>query len=187
MGFFEKIVKFIASASTPIYKFEDNKLIFKINKEEFFEYDLDDYEIKTRHDSYVSEAYTLNNEDIFLEYIRLDHNSTWNGQALSLYENFFKEKLNIKEFEIIEKKEIENYTFKTYKINDSFVLHLIYVYAVNSDMILIDTKGDLYKSLLLKLNKQYEYRFEKEEKGDINFNISMVKENSLKGFFNAND
>ncbi len=187
MGFFSKIVKFIATASIPIYKFEDNKLIFKITADEFFEYELFEYEIKTRHDSYVIEAYTLNNQDIFLEYIKLDSNSQWNGQALSLYETFFKEKLNIKEFETIEKKEINNYTFKIFKVNDSFILHLIYIYTVNSDIIILDTKGKLYKGLLSRLDKFYKYNFPKEEKGDINFNISMVKENSLKGFFNASD
>ena len=187
MGFFNKIAKFIASASIPTYKFEDNKLIFKVKAEEFYEYDLSNYEIKTRHDSYVIEAYTLNNQDIFLEYIRLDNTTTWNGQALSLYESFFKEKLNIKEFNTMEKKELGNYVFKTYKINDSFVLHMIYIYTTNSDIIILDTKGNLYKNLLFRLDGKYEYKFENEEKGDINFNISLVKENSLKGFFNASD
>ena len=96
MGFFTKIAKYIAAASIPTYKFEDNKLIFKIESEEFFYYDLGKYEIKTRHDSYVLEAYTLQNNDISLEHVRLDNNSEWNGQALSLYEGFIKEKLGTK-------------------------------------------------------------------------------------------
>lgn len=187
MNFFKKIVKFIKAASIPTYKFEDNKLIFKVKAEEFYSYELGEYEIKTRHDSYVLDAYTLNTQDIFLEYIRLDSNSSWNGQALSLYEGFLKEKLNFKEFEVIEKKAIANYTFKTYKIDDSFILHMIYLSSVVSDIIILDTKGNLYKNLLFRLDGHYEYKFEKEQKGDINFNISIVKENTIKGFFNASD
>ena len=187
MGFFKNIVKFIKTASIPTYKFEDNMLIFKIKAEEFYQYNLENYEMKTRHDSYVLEAYTLHNKDIFLEYIRLDNNSQWNGQALSLYEGFMKEKLKIKDIQTIEKKEINSYTFKTYKINNSFILHMIYIYTAVSDIIILDTKGELYKNLLSKLDNDYLYKFENEEKGEINFNISMVKENTIRGFFNASD
>jgi hypothetical protein len=187
MGFFNKIINFLATASIPTFKFDDNKLIFKVKAEEFYSYDLENYEIKTRHDSYVLEAYTLSTEDIFLEYIRLDNNSTWNGQALSLFEGFLKEKLNIKEFETLEKKEINTYTFKTYKINNSFIIHMVYIYSVNTDIIILDTKGNLYKNLLFRLDGNYVYKFDDEEKGDVNFNISMVKENTIRSFFNASD
>ncbi|WP_072682583.1 hypothetical protein [Arcobacter sp. LA11] len=187
MGFFDKILKFIAKASIPTFKFEDNKLHFKVKSEEYYEYDLGTYDIKTRHDPFIMEAYTLNTQDIFLEYIRVDHNTQWNGQALSLFEGFFVEKLNIRDFETIEKKDIEHYTFKTYRINESFVIHSIAIYTVVSDIIILDTKGDLYKNLLFRLDGNYQYKFDKEEKGDINFNISMVKENCFKGFFSASD
>ncbi|PLY07648.1 MAG: hypothetical protein C0625_05585 [Arcobacter sp.] len=185
MGFFQKIAKFIANASIPTYKFEDNKLYFKVKTDEFYEHDLGQYNIKTRHDPFVFEAYTLDSKDIFLEYIRIDDNSQWNGQVLSLYESFFKEKLNIKEFETIEKKEIGNYTFKTYKIDNSFIIHMIYISTGISDIIIFDTKSNLYKNLLCRLDANYEYKFKNEEKGDINFNISMVKENCLREFFRA--
>ncbi len=187
MSFFKKIINFIAKASIPSFKFENNQLYFKLRNDEFYEYELVDYEIKTRHDSYIFEAYTLNTKDIFLEYIKVDVNTQWNGQALSLFEGFFKEKLNIGDIEVLEKKEIGTYTFKIYKLDDSFILHMIYIYSVSSDVIILDTKGDLYKNLLFRLDGKYEYRFDNEEKGDINFNISMVKENWLKGFFGSQD
>lgn len=187
MSFFDKILKFIAKASIPTYKFEDDKLYFKVKSEEYYEYDLIEYDIKTRHDPFIMEAYTLTTKNIFLEYIKIEHNTQWNGQALSLFESFFVEKLNIKDFEVIEKKDIEHYTFKTYKINESFVIHMIAIYTVISDVIILDTKGDLYKNLLFRLDGNYQYKFDKEEKGDINFNISMVKDNCFKGFFGASD
>lgn len=187
MNFFNKILNFIVKASIPSFKFEDNKLHFKVRSEEFYEYNLGEYETKTRHDSFVLEAYTLSTNDIFLEYIRVDSNTQWNGQALSLFEGFFTEKLKINDFEVVEKKEIDLYTFKTYKINNSFVIHMIYIYSVDSDIIILDTKGNLYKNILFRLDGNYEYKFKNEEKGDINFNISMVKENCLRGFFGSSN
>lgn len=187
MGFFNKVLKFIASASIPTYKFEDNKLIFKVKSEEFYEYDLGQFDVKTRHDPFVLEAYTLRTDDIFLEFMRIDNNTQWSGHALSLYESFFKEKLVIESMDVLEKKVIDHYTFKTYKINDSFVLHLIHIYTVTSDVIILDTKGELYKQILFRLDGKYEYKFDNEEKGTVNFNISMIKENCIRNFLRSGD
>lgn len=187
MGFFKKILSNIFSASMPTYKFQDNKLYFKTELEDYFEYELGEYDLKTRHDPFVYEAYTISTKEIFLEFLKTDSNASWNGQPLSLYEGFFKKKLGIKYLEPIENKEISNYVFKTYRVNDSFILHMIYVYGSSSELFLIDTKGNLYKELLITLNKNYKYRFDEEEKGEVNFNISLVKENSMRGFFNGSD
>lgn len=187
MGIFQKIIRAIAHASMPIYKFENNAISFKTDTEEYFEYELKDYDMKTRHDPFVVDAYTINNDEIFLEYVKTDTNTAWNGQALSMYEDFFKEKLQIKEFETLEKEEVSNYTFKVKKVDDVFILHIIYIWAVNTDVFIIDMKGDLYKKLLSEFELDYKYRFEEEEKGHVNFNISLVKENCLKGFFNASN
>ena len=187
MGLFQNIAKFLAKASIPTFKFENNQLHFKLKNDEFFEYDLGSYEIKTRHDSYILEAYTLYNQDIFLEYVRLDPSAAWKGQPLSLYEGFFKEKLSIRDLSVIEKKEITNYTFKVYKVDESFVLHMIYISTVVSDIMIIDTKGELYKNLIFRLDGNYIYKHKKEEKGSVNFNISLVKENAIRGFFHAEE
>jgi hypothetical protein len=187
MGFLKKILKGIFNSSIPLYKFQDNKLYFKIDLEEYFEYELGEYDMKTRHDPFVYEAYTLNNKEIFLEYIRPDANASWNGQPLSLYEGFFKKKLGIRYLDVIENREYPNYVFKTYRVNDSFILHMIYLFTPVSELFVVDVKGNLYKNLQLKLNKNYKYAYENEQKGDINFNISLVKDNSIKGYFNESD
>lgn len=187
MGFFDKVLKFIATAAIPTYKFEDDKLHFKVKTEEFYEYDLGYFDMKTRHDTFVLEAYTLRTDDIFLEFIRIDNNTQWESHALSLYESFFKEKLLIKSMDVIEKIVIDHYTFKTYKINDSFVLHLIHIYTAVSDIIIVDTKGELYKQILFRLDGKYEYKFDNEEKGEVNFNISMIKENCIRNFLRSDD
>lgn len=187
MSFFNKILKFIANASIPTYKFEDNKLHFKVKSEELYEYELELYDMKTRHDPFVLEAYTLNSQNVFLEYIRTDANAQWHGQPLSVYEGFFKEKLNIKELKTLEKNEIDHYVFKTYKVDDSLILHMIYIYGSCLDIMIWDTKGDLYKQLLFRVDGNYEYNFDNETKGDVNFNISIVKENALRGYFDTGD
>lgn len=64
---------------------------------------------------------------------------------------------------------------------------MIYVYSISSELFVIDVKGNLYKNLLLSLNKNYKYCYENEQKGDINFNISLVKENSMRGFFDGTE
>lgn len=187
MGIFKKVLDFIAKASIPLFKFENNHLSFKVKNDEFYEYELINYDIKTRHDPFVLEAYTLENDEIFLEYIRTDNHTRWNGETLSLYEGLFKEKLNIDELETIEKKVIGNYTFKTKRVDDSFVLHMIHIYMVNIDIIIVDMKGNLYKNLLFRLDGKYLYKYDNEEKGSVNFNLSLVKENCFRSFFNAGD
>ncbi len=187
MGFFNKVFKFIANASMPTYKFENNQIAFKTNTENYLEYDLGNYDMKTRHDPFVFEAYTISNEELFLEYVKTDNNTSWNGQAVSLYEDFFKSKLKLNSFETLEKKELGNYIFKVKKVNENFVLHLIYIWTVSTNIFIVDMKGNLYKKLLSELDSNYEYNFEKEEKASVNFNISIVKDNCLQGFFNASN
>lgn len=187
MGFFNKLINSFINSSLPIYKFENNKLNFKITSNDYYNYSLGNYEEEIRHDYLVSKAYTIKTNDIFLEYIEVNNNTIWNGQALSLYEGFFKEKLKINEITTLEKKDIQNYTFKVYNIDDSFILHMIYIYTVNSDLMIIDTKGDLYKELFKKLDSKYIYKYDEKEKVEINFNISMVKENFVRGFFGSDN
>jgi hypothetical protein len=187
MGFFNKLLNMIASASLPTYKFENNKLQLKTDADNYYEYDLDEYDMKTRHDPFVLEAYTLTSKDIFIEYMKVDSNASWKGHALSLYESFFKEKLNVKQSETLEKKEMSNYVFQVIKINDSIVIHFIYIYTGNSNIIIVDMKGDLYQGLRIGFDKNYEYKYNNINRGEVNFNISMVKENCLRSFFGSND
>lgn len=187
MGLIKNLINKFIKLSRPVFSFVDNQLQFKINSDFFFKYNIDNFDVKTRHDSYILEAYTLHNENIFLEYIKGDHNTNWNGEPLSLYEGFFKDKLRISSLEVIEKVEVDPYTFKVFKVDDNFILHLIYIYDVSTNVIIIDSKGDLYKSLIRCFKSDYKYRFEMEEKGSINYNISIVKENSLKGYIDASN
>lgn len=187
MGFFKKLFSNIAKASQPLFVFDKECLKFLLDCDEYYCYEIGEYDYKTRHSAYISEAFTLNNEEFFLESVKLENSSSWKGQARSIYEGFLKDKLKIKKLEILKRENIDHYEFTTYKINDSFILHLIYICSFNSDIFIIDAKGKLFATLLKQLRENYVYEYKEDEKGEINFNISIVKMNMLECYFGNND
>lgn len=184
MGFFKNIINSIVKASHPLFVFESQALKFFLNSDEYYDFPISGYDIKTRHDPFVMEAYTLKNNDLFLEFIKVHSDSTWNGQPRSLYESFIKSELKLKSLEILEREDIGNYEFTTYRVNNSFILHMIYIWEVNKDIFILDTKGKLFSSILSQLKENYTYSYENDEKGEINFDISLVKNNAFHNYFN---
>lgn len=182
MGFFNKIIKAIKQASVSTYSFENNNLKFLIDGDEFYIYELGQYDMKTRHDPYTMEAYTLKNSDVHVEFIRCDASIDWRGQPRSLYEGLMKEKLKVS-MELKERIEIDKYEFSTYKIDDNFILHFIYIWENQKNTFIIDTQGKLYTELLCKLKPTYTYNFDNEEKGSVNFDLSLVKNNAFEYYF----
>lgn len=184
MNFWKKILKKIAKASLPIFSFDENELKFQINTHEMLSYKLENFDYKTRHDPYTIEAFTIKNQDIFLEYIRLDNDCAWNTDAYGAYKSFFKDKLKLDSMNLLEEQKFENYTLSSYKINNLFVLHFIYIFEMYKDTFIIDTKGDLYHKLLTCLKEENEeYLYAKEKKMDIAFDISLTKENAFSYYF----
>lgn len=185
--FFKSVFKSIIDLSRPIFTFENNELKFKINSEYYYTFALNNYETKTRHDSYILEAYTINSDNLFVEYVHVDNDVTWNGLASSFFVNLFKEKLPINSMQVIEKKEFEHYEFITYKINDEFTLNFIYIYEINKDIFIIEKNAELYINLLQSFQKDYKYKFDKNQDLEFDINISIVKENALNGYFNLSN
>ncbi len=187
MGFIRKIFdvlsKNIINLSRPIFTFEDNTLKFKLDSQHYYTFDLNNYETKTRHDSYVLEAYTIKSENLFVEYVNVDHDVTWNALSSSLFINLFKEKFPINSMHIVEKKEFENYEFITYKINDDFTLNFIFINELHKDIFIIEKNADLYTNLLKSFIKDYTYNFDIKQELEFDINISIVKENALHGYF----
>ncbi len=187
MGFIRKIFdvlsKNIINLSRPVFTFEDNALKFKLDSQHYYTFDLNNYETKTRHDSYVLEAYTIKSENLFVEYVNVDHDVTWNALSSSLFINLFKEKFPINSMHIVEKKEFENYEFITYKINDDFTLNFIFINELHKDIFIIEKNADLYTNLLKSFIKDYTYNFDIKQELEFDINISIVKENALHGYF----
>lgn len=183
MNFFKKVLKSIAKASLPIFNFDENELKFQIDSNEMLDCPLGNFDFKTRHDPYTIEAYTIKNQELFLEHIRLDSNCIWNTDAFGAYKSFFKDKLKLKSMQLAEEHQFENYTFATYKIDNQFFIHLIHIYEMHKDTFIVDCKGNLYTKLLTALKESFTYEYAHEEKGEINFEISMTKENAFASYF----
>lgn len=176
------VFKKITKLSRPYFYLEENQIKFKIDSDTFYDYPIDNIEIKTRHDSYVLDAYTLSNDDIYVEYIHTDTDVSWNGLAIGYFINLLKTNLKIKEMELLEKKEFSHYEFLTYKIDDSYILNIIYIYEVNKEIFIVDKKSNLYTELLKNFEKSYTYKYSKN-KTKLNFNISLVRNNAIFNYF----
>lgn len=178
---FKKIAKF----SIPYISLEENDLKFKISSDDHtFRYTLFNIETKTRHDAYVIEAYTLSADDIYLEYIHTEMDVSWNGQALSFFVSLLKDNIKAKKFDLLEKEEFPHYEFLTYKVNDSYILNIIYIYEMHKEVFIVDKKADLYEKLLKNFKKGYIYAFTKNDNSVPNIvNLSLVKNNAMNSYF----
>lgn len=182
MGFFKNIIKSLLKVSRPIFVFDENELRFKINSDFYYTYNLNNFDVKTRHDPYILEAYTIKNPDIFLEYIQIDNDSMWNGEALSFYEDFLKQQCKFDSFKQVENRSFDHYEFKIFEIDEEYILHLIYIWEVNKDVFILDNNTHLYKSLLSSLDKNYKYKFDDRRLINFDFNSSLVKQNAFNSY-----
>lgn len=112
MSFLKRLFDSVAKISLPIFNFDKSNglLSFKKNDSSYFTYSLGASVFKQRTDSLVLEGYTVNSKNIFLEYVRLNSSSQWNGLSTSLYFNFLKDELKI-DIEVLERHSFKNYDF----------------------------------------------------------------------------
>lgn len=180
---FDSFFKTIKKLSRPYFSLEENELKFKIDSDTFYIFPITNIETKTRFDSYVLDAYTLKADNLHLEYIHTADDISWNGQALSFFKDLLKESIKAKSMELLEKKEFGHYEFLVYEIDNNFILNIIYIYEVNKEVFIVDTKGELYENLLKNFDKTYEYNFERKAINSIDLNFSLVKNNNMKSYF----
>src|SRR5574344_588306 len=76
-----------------------------------------------------------------------------------------------------------HYEFNIYRVNNEFNLYLIYIYEMNKEIFIVDSKGELYENLLRNFEKSYNCNFEKNENNHFDLNISLVKKNALNNYF----
>jgi hypothetical protein len=183
MGLFKNFMKSMQKISRPVFSFDDNQLIFKIDSDDFYRYSLESFETNTRHDSYIYEAYTLKTKNIFLEYINTDSNVDWTGAAESLFFSLMKEKLNIKKIEVLETYSFNHYEFNSYKVEDDYILNFIHIDEIDKDIFIIDLNGELYSNLLVSLKKDYTYNYENYMLLNRDIDFSLVKENAFYNYF----
>ena len=180
---FNSFFKTIKKLSRPYFSLEENELKFKIDSDTFYKFPILNIETKTRYDSYILDAYTLKADNIHLEYIHTDNDVSWNAQALSFFKDLLKESINVYSMDLLEKKEFRHYEFLVYKINGQYILNVIYIYEINKEVFIVDTKGELYENLLKNFDKNYVYKFEKNQMDFMDLNFSLVKNNAMKSYF----
>lgn len=181
---FNSFFKTISKLSRPYYILEENQLKFRIDHDSFYTFPIENIEIKTRYDSYILEAYTLKADDIYVEYINTQNDVSWNAHALSYFKDLLKDTINASSMDLLERREFGHYEFLVYKIDYSYLINIIYIYEINKEIFIIDTKGELYENLLISFDKTYKYKFEKKEVDFSNLNLSLVKNNAIKSYFN---
>ena len=183
VDFFKSLFKTIKKLSRPYFSLEENELKFKIDSDTFYKFPILNIETKTRYDSYILDAYTLKADNIHLEYIHTDNDISWNAQALSFFKDLLKESINAYSMDLLEKKEFRHYEFLVYKIDEKYILNVIYIYEINKEVFIVDTKGELYENLLKNFDKTYVYKFERNQIDFIDLNLSLVKNNAMKSYF----
>ena len=63
----------------------------------------------------------------------------WNSQPFSYFLNILKDELKVYSFENLEKSHT-HYEFNIYRVNNEFNLYLIYIYEMNKEIFIVDTK-----------------------------------------------
>lgn len=180
------IFLFTACTSTIPYNYSSktNELKFKISEENYFTKELNNPKYISTFDDCANESYLLKEERYFIEYISLDYNCKWNGLADGYFEREFKAKLKLKSMLPLERIDIKNYSFSTFKIDDKYSLNTITIYSVNSNIFIIDYDGTLYNELLVKLNPTYQNTFLSSPRFKADYKYSMVRFNILNSYFN---
>ncbi len=167
------------------YKQDKQQLLFQIDQKMQFQLTARSFKYQLRHGQNVFKAFTLYDDinAIFIEHVQLSPNGGWNGQPRSVYRNFIKEKLRIKSMEVLDRQEMGNYEFTTYKINNKYVLYFVYIWESQRDTFIYDAKGLLYNKLIKKLNPSHNTNsLDLPNYGRL-FNESLVHYNTIYRYF----
>lgn len=176
------------TSSNSVYNLDYNSLSLGKNKESVIFVDFTAPILK-RHSSGCSlSSYTLIDENkeygnLFIEYIDLEQNCTWNGLPSSFFETSLKYELNLEIIKTVEEFDIKGYNFKTYKINDESYLSLIYIYSGSADRMILDNDGKLYTKLLKSFKEDYQNKFINEKRFKGKYNSSLVDKNIINNYY----
>ena len=166
------------------YFSKTNELKFKVSDKNYISKKLNNPQYIFTSDRCTNESYLLKEKRYFIEYISLDSNCNWNGLPDGYFEYAFKSELKLKSMKAIERIDIKNYSFSTFKINNKFILNTITMYTTHSNTFIIDFDGELYDELILKLNPKYENKFKSMPRFQVDYKYSLVKYNFFNSYFN---
>lgn len=133
--------------------------------------------------SYTSKINDKNYGKLFIEYINLDSNCSWNGFERGFFEELFKQTLKIKSMKIVEQYDFDNYEFTTYLIDNSSYVNLIYVYAVNRTKFILDYNAKLSLELIKEYKPSYESKYLHKNRFKKDYSMSLVRMANFYSYF----
>lgn len=83
----------------------------------------------------------------------------------------------------VDNVDISKYNFSTYLINNEYYMNIIFVYAYNKTILLIDYEGKLTKDLLSKLGSSYSNSYLNKKRFDLDYKDSLVLKNFINSYF----
>lgn len=173
------------------YKKDTNELVFYSQNKKVEKITL--FSAKQKHynnSKCVQNSYTLEEENkkygkLFFEYISLDSSCTWTGLASGFFETSLNYELKLDSFEVVENIDINNYSFKTYKINNDSFVSVIYYYYGSLNTFLIDYEGKFYTNFLKKLKPDYKAKYLNKKRFEGNYNKSLARKNIIESYFST--
>jgi hypothetical protein len=134
-------------------------------------------------DTYILSGKSKEYGKLFVENIELANNCQWNGSASGFFTYELKTRLKFKSFKLVDRFTKQNYEISTYKVDGNKYVSIIERYTVNSNILIIDNKGKLSAELINKLDPEFEYKYLNEQRTDIKYDYSLVKNNVFFRYF----
>ena len=179
----------LSGCASSTYSLKDEEILFNdpVTNNKIITLKLDNKNIRYNSTFCSTNNYTIKQDfndfgNLFLEYIQLDLNCEWNGLSRGYYKSFFKEKSKIDTMKLVKRFDIKNYEFSQYKLDDKYLINLIFIWSADESTFILDSKGKFTATLLEKLSSKIKLPIG-DKNIDLEFNDSLAKENWIRGYF----
>ncbi len=134
------------------------------------------------------DTYTLSDDNkeygkLFIENIQLDNSCQWNGLASGYFVYEFKNRSKFKSFKLVNRFLKSNFEVSTYLVDGEKYVDIIDIFSVNSNTLIIDSKGKLASMIISNLDSKYEYKYLDKPRLDFDYNFSLVNNNFFLHYF----
>ncbi|PLY09018.1 MAG: hypothetical protein C0626_08350 [Arcobacter sp.] len=134
-------------------------------------------------DTYILSCKSKEYGNFFIENIELANNCQWNGAANGFFTYELKTRLKFKTFKLVDRFTKQNYEISTYKVDGEKYVSIIERYTVNGNILIIDNRGKLSAEIIKTLDPEFEYKYLNEQRTDIKYDYSLVKNNVFFRYF----
>ncbi len=159
----------------PNFQYTNNKLILKKEQNNIVDINLTNGVKIPRFNNCVFDGYTIDDDNIHIEYIDLKSQCSWNGLASGYYKDFLSS--NIKELKSVDRYENDKYEVVLYETDNKF-FYLISSYDVSMDVFILDYTGEIAS----KINTEFGL-IAKEYQESKKFDKSMIDNDIIEHYF----